>query len=299
MKAFGRSRGGPKPQRDWWVRVAGWLVLAAAASFIVFCLAWRVDGGRWVHVETSSMGEVAPVGSLLWVKPVHFDSLNPGDFITFHPPGRDDLTYSHLVHARNADGTISTKGVIPSVDPWKLTANDVVGKVRMNWWGAGWLIVAGPFLLVGFAVTVVIRSLVRPRWKLPVALVLTACVLSASFVIYKPFINAVQLSFAPSADGGADAAYVGTGLLPIRLTAHGGESVVMHDGQIGRVHVSEVNRGGRLEVDLKPALRWWWWLAIVLVCFLPALYLRVVGVPALPESPDDDDADKEVERSDA
>ncbi|WP_310963249.1 S24/S26 family peptidase [Nocardioides terrisoli] len=268
-----------EPHRSRWGRVASWVLLACVIAFIAFCLAWRLDGGRWERVETPSMGTVAPVGSLLWVKPVDFGSLRPGDFITFHPPGAGQTTYSHRVHKINADGTLTTKGVIPAPDPWRLTASDVVGEVRMTWWGMGWLVAMAPVLLIGGLAVAGIRSLLGERWKLPATLVLGSLVLSIAFSIYRPFTNAQQLSFAPDQRGGATATYVGTGLLPIRLEAAGGASVVMNDGQLGTVHVTNADSDHKLRVGLKPAIPTWWWLGLVGICFLPGAYSLVVGLP--------------------
>lgn len=264
-------------------RIAAATAVAALLAFAAFCVAWRLDGGRWERVETPSMGQVAPVGSLLWVKPAAPGSLAVGDFISFHPPGAPSgVTYSHRIHTMAADGSFTTKGVIPAPDPWKLTADDVVGKVRMTWWGAGWVVTAGPVLIVGFLLLGLSRSLVRRRWRFPLTLVGASVVVSVAIVLYQPFINAQQLSFAPVERGGADATYVGTGLLPIRLSAHHGGSVVLSDGEVGTVHVSRTDHDGRLRVGLRPAIPFWWWVALVIVCFLPALWTLVVGLPPLP-----------------
>jgi hypothetical protein len=217
------------------------------------------------------MGTVAPVGTLLWVKPVDFDSLRPGDFITFRPPGSSGGTYSHRVLARNADGTITTKGVLSAPDPWRLTADDVVGQVRMRWWGAGWLVRAAPLLLLGGLLVGAVVRVAPASWKVPVTVVLASVLLAIAISWLRPFVNAEQLSFTPTPGGGADAAYVGTGLLPIRLTAEGGSSVVMHAGEVGRVHVDHADEGGRLRVSLSPAIPPWWWVVLVGACFVPAL----------------------------
>lgn len=228
------------------------------------------------------MGTVAPVGTLLWVKPAPFADLRPGDFITFHPPGEPGVTYSHRVYRRYADGTISTKGVIPAPDPWRLHASDVVGTVRARWWGAGWIVTAAPVLLVGGLIVAAVRALVRRRWRLPATIVLGSLVVAIAISWYRPFINAEQLAFASDPKGGANATYVGTGLLPIRLQAYDGPYVDLHDGQVGSVHVSAVDATGKLHVQLKPAIPWWWWVALVLICFVPALYTMVVGTPPPP-----------------
>jgi hypothetical protein len=258
-------------------RIVGGLCLAAVLAFIAFSISWRVDGGRWENVETPSMGEVAPVGSLLWIKPVDVDQLEVGDFITFHPPGESSVTYSHRVYAINPDGTITTKGVIPGPDPWHLTAADVVGSVRMNWWGVGWLVVAAPILIVGGLMVGGARALAKDRWKLPLTLVFGSLVVSVAIVAHKPFVNAEQLAFAPSDGGGADATYVGTGLLPIRVQAHDGGHVDLGAGHVGTVHVAKVDSKDRLRVYLTPAVPFWFWIALVGACFLPALCSALIG----------------------
>lgn len=260
-------------------RVAGWAAVGILLGFLAFSLAWRLDGGRWERVETPSMGTVAPVGTLLWVKPADFDSLRPGDFISFHPPGSTTV-YSHRVLDRDPDGRITTKGVLSSPDPWHLTADEVVGSVRMRWWGAGWLVAAAPVLLVGAFLTLGIGGLLRPCWRAPATLLLGSLTLSAAITWYQPLVNAEQLAFAPVAGGGADATYVGTGLLPIRLTAHDGPSVDLHAGEVGTVHVARADEHRKLRVSLAPAVPWWWWLVLVSACFVPALYSATIGLPS-------------------
>ena len=256
--------------RPWWHRLRRWAALALVGGFAVLCVAWRVEGGRWERVETPSMGTVAPVGTLLWVKPVAFDTLAPGDFITFRPPGAHGQTYSHRVLAREPDGRITTQGLLSAPDPWRLGAADVVGSVRMRWPGVGWLVAAAPMLLGGAVLTALTVRIARSRWKAPLLLVAVAVVLSAAISWYRPLVNAEQLAFAPVPGGGADATYVGTGLLPIRLTAHDGPSVVMRAGQVGTVHVRTTDAAGKLRVTLAPAIPWWWWASLVGACFVPA-----------------------------
>jgi hypothetical protein len=270
--------------RPWWHRLGSWGAVVVVLGFVGFCLVWRLDGGRWERVETPSMGTVAPVGTLLWIKPADFDRLRPGDFISFHPPGSTTV-YSHRVLGRDPDGRITTKGVLSSPDPWHLTAADVVGSVEMRWWGVGWLVAAAPALLAGTFLTLGVGAVLRPRWRAPATLLLGSLTLSAAITWYQPLVNAQQLAFAPVAGGGADATYVGTGLLPIRLTAHDGSRadgprVDLRAGEVGTVHVARADQHGKLRVSLAPAVPWWWWLALVGACFVPALYSATVGLPA-------------------
>ena len=256
------------------------IVLLVLGGFIVFCAVWRVDGGRWEDVRSPSMGTRAPVGSLLWVRPVDFDDLRVGDFITFRQPGSGGVTYSHQVHTRNADGSVTTKGVIPAPDPWHLRSADVVGRVVMTWPGGGWLVRAAPVLLIGGLLVAALRALLPFRWKLPFVIVSGAVVAAVAIVWLRPFTNAEQLASRPAPGGGADVSYVGTGLLPIRLRAQDSarESAVMGPGEVGEVRVTHVGADGRLKVGLSPAIPWEFWVVLVGACFLPAVAESAAGV---------------------
>ncbi|HZP15984.1 MAG TPA: hypothetical protein VFA96_09200 [Nocardioides sp.] len=264
-------------------RILEWVALALVVGFLAFCGWWRLSGGTWRQVETPSMGEVAPVGSLLWVEPVHVSSLKVGDFITFHPPGNPTQTYSHQIYRIDPQGIV-TKGVIPAPDPWHLTDRDVVGRVAAVWPGVGWIVRAAPVLLIGAILTALVVRFAGRSWRLPAAVLLGSLTVTVAITWYRPFVNAVQLSFAPTS-AGARASYVSTGLLPIRLSASErsqallpGGSTVMRDGQVGEVVVHTADDHGRFAVKLSPAVPLWWWMVLIGVCFMPALWSLVVGL---------------------
>lgn len=228
------------------------------------------------------MGTVAPVGSLLWVEPVAYADLKPGDFITFHPPGRADETFSHRVYRIDPQGIV-TKGVIPGPDPWHLRPGDVIGKVTWVWRGAGWIVLALPVLLIGGLVTALVRAMARERWRLPATILLVSFTLTVAITWLRPLVNAEQLSFRPVGTG-AVATYVGTGLLPVRMSAadpgdaaRPDGSVVMRDGQVGTVVVANAGPDGRLRVNLAPAIPFWWWIVLAGMCFVPAVATLVIG----------------------
>jgi len=250
-------------------RWAAWAGVALLVAATVLLSGWYLQGGRWVRVETPSMGTQAPVGTLLWVRPTTFTDLREGDLITFHPPG-STLTYSHLVAEVNEDGTLATQGRISARDPWRLGPEDVVGRVVMRWKGIGWLLEAAPVLGAGaFLVALVVSRLRDRESRVPVAVVGSAVVLAAALSIYRPLTRAEQLSFEP-VDGGARATYVSTGLLPLRLTEPGGNAVVLDDGEVGSVMSTSAD-GRRFEVSLGPRIPWSWWVALVGCCFVPAV----------------------------
>lgn len=253
-------------------RTVAWTGVAVLVVLVLALGGWRLHGGRWVRVETASMGTDAPVGTLLWVAPARFESLRPGDLITFRPPGAAS-TYSHLVRSVNADGTVSTQGRITAPDPWRIRPENLVGKVVWRWSGVGWLLVAAPVLALGGLLVTMICWRVRDRdLRLPVALVGGACVVALALVVYRPLTRADQLAFVPSA-GGARATYVSTGLLPVRVAAAGGNDVVLHDGEVGSVLApSSVHAGKtRYRVAVGPHLPAGWQAALASACFLPAV----------------------------
>ena len=261
------------------LRFLGWLLLAGVIGLAVFAGAWRVGGGHWEDVRTPSMGTVAPVGSLVWTLPVDAKTLRVGDFISFHPPGEPGVTYSHRVWRINPDGTFQTKGVIPGPDPWRITAHDIVGKVQMTWWGAGWLVRLAPFLLVAALLIAGVRGLFRPDYRLPVTLVLSALALDIALVGYRPLINAEVLGSTTSHHA-ATASFVSTGLLPIKVVGIGGSEARIREGQVGTVHTGTISADRRFHVKFKPAIPWWFWAVLVGGCFVFPLYGLLIGFPA-------------------
>jgi hypothetical protein len=220
------------------------------------------------------MGTRAPVGTLLWVKPVPFDSLRPGDLITFRPPGAKGVTYSHEVKKIYPDGTLSTQGRITAPDPWRIRSGDVVGKAVMRWPGVGWLVLGAPVLLLGGALVGLVVTRLRNRdARLPAAIIGASLVIVTALVVYRPLTQADRLSFVPVGSG-ARATYVSTGMLPVRLSAVGAHPVVLRDGEVGSVvaeHATGVEAGRQYSVTVRPAVPFGWWVALVIGCFVPGV----------------------------
>lgn len=260
--------------------VASGLAAVVLLGLSVFVAFWALSGGRWYMVESPSMGTAAPVGTLLWVKPVPYKSIHVGEIIAFHPPTELHETFSHRVIAINANGTLSTRGDINgTVDPWQVHPSDVVGAVAMRWQGVGWLIQASPVLLFGGAMlAVIVTRFVGQKWRLPLATVGASFLISVAIYVYKPLVRVVNISLQ-SEKGGGLATYVSTGLLPTRMQVPGGRHVDLHDGQLGTILSNHLVHG-RFPVTLVPHLEWWWWPAIVAVCFVPSVWTAIVGARA-------------------
>lgn len=257
-------------------RVAGLALLAVVLVGLGAAAVFRLHGGRWERVETPSMGTTAPVGSLLWVEPLGSGALHVGDFISFHPPGRPDVSYSHRVHAIGSDGTFTTKGEISGVDPWTASRADVVGRVVRVTSGVGWLVLATPVLVVGGVLTAGLVLLVRRGAALSLSIVGAGLTLAVALAVHQPLTRAEQLSFT-QVPGGARASYVSTGLLPVRVSSPSGDQVDLGPGQVGTV-TSTRAQGGRYAVEVAPHVPPWFWLLLVLGCFVPALWTLATGV---------------------
>ncbi|MFV0459943.1 MAG: S24/S26 family peptidase [Actinomycetales bacterium] len=254
-----------------------WTALVLLLGFLGFSLAWLADGGRWVRVETPSMGQAAPVGTLLWTKPATISELKVGDIITFVRPGGDgSVTYTHRVHELTVDGTIRTKGDLPTwVDPWEVTQADLVGVVRMRWPGVGSLITMTPALISGGLAVAAVRSTLSRRYRWPATLLLGSLVLTGVLTWYRPLTNAEKLSAQVHPDVGVVATYVGVGLLPATLTTPEGARSTMAPGEVLTVHVLRTDTAGRFRVDIRPVLPWWWIGPVVGSCCAPAIIVTL------------------------
>ncbi|MCY7396115.1 MAG: S26 family signal peptidase [Nocardioides sp.] len=266
-------------------RGASLSLLLVIVGLLLWASSFRLGGGSWERVQTPSMGTTAPVGSLLWLQPVPFETLDVGDFISFREPDRPSVSYSHRIIAIEPDGSLRTQGELSGADPWSLGAGDVLGEVVRVTQGVGWLAQAAPILAVGGVLTWGATLLARRPARVSLAVIGASFTLTAAIVVLQPLTGVQQLGSAPLQDGRATSSYVSTGLLPIRVGEPGGETVVLSAGQDGSVTTSRVDPQGRLAVEVVPAVpRWFSWL-LALACFLPALWSTVVGAPARSQPP--------------
>ena len=278
----GTARVVPHRRHSWPTRFALSLVLALLLGLTSLVFAWALTGGRWFVVETPSMGTAAPVGTLLWVRPVAFKDIQAGDFIVFHPP-HSSQTFSHRVYKVNADGTLTTKGDINGApDPWRLRASNVIGTVSMRWWDAGWLVWAAPILVGGALVLwMLVTKFTAPKYRIPVTTVGASVLVALPIYTLKPLVRAVKISFMPIVHG-ARATYISTGLLPLHLATRSGKYVDLKDGVEGSLVVTSANRFGRYTVRLSPHLSVWFWASLVFIGFLPVLYVLTFGTRGEP-----------------
>lgn len=239
--------------------------LAALATAGLF----YATGGRWFVIQTPSMGEYAPVGTLVLSTVAGISGLRVGDMILFHPPTAPGETYFHRIVSL-AGGAIRTKGDINgTTDPWTLHSPDLIGTETAHVVGLGWLIQALPLLVLG---GLILHTLTRyyaiPYLRFPVRVLGWSVLVSLACYLIKPLIRAVPLSQV-IADGTATTTVVPTGLLALHAQAVNGTSVDLRPGQPGTVQTSAATGPGVFGIDLTPHLTPALWAMFIVLWLIP------------------------------
>lgn len=275
-------------------RVARLVIGGALTALCIALVWWWAIGGTWKTVSTPSMGRAAPVGTLLWVQPVDTGDVEVGDVITFRTPagwmaetGTDAVhqqTYTHRVVGQNSDGSLRTKGdVNASEDPWSVQDGDIVGRVAARWWNVGWLVDALPLLIFGgIAWWVLTAVLASSRSRAPLRVLGAAVLAAAAIYLVNPLFGATQLSFVPLGEPGAEATYVGTGMMPVRLEADGARAQVIAAGDERSIVAPRADDDDRYRVRVVPTIPWQTWVVVAAACLAPAVWSVIAGVEPAP-----------------
>lgn len=255
-----------------------WSVAAVAAVLLAAAALFLTSGGRMLVVETPSMGEAAPVGTLVLDLPAKVADLRVGDIVSFRVSAAPTTTYTHRIIDIDAAGGIHTRGdVNGATDPWTLTQENIVGTPALLLPHLGWLFRAVPLLLIG---TLLIWVLTSPfsdrvtRGSLRVAG--GALTTSYAAFVLKPFVNVTTITNTAHPDS-VVATVVSSGIFPVRIQAHGGTSVHLVDGEVGRVVIDELSRHGQYQltsnIDLDPS----GWALLICACLVPLVLCLLIG----------------------
>lgn len=275
-------------------RVALVVALACVLAVLAGAVGWRVSGGRWMNVETGSMGTTAPVGTLVLTRPTTIDHLRVGDVVSFRPPTRGAPVYTHRIVAIS-DGVVTTRGDANAInDPFRTTSAQLVGRVVAMLWPVGWLLQLVPWTLLLCAICWLATHRMRPRRRIPVRYAGIWLSVSIAGLIVRPWVRMEQTSTIVES-GRVGARVVSTGILPILVTAQKGSSVQLNAGQSGTVSSAVVDAQGRVPLTAAAHPTGWWLLAIVLVCAAPLLYALIVGLKIPAEEPIAEPAASEVD----
>ncbi|MBL0747625.1 S26 family signal peptidase [Nocardioides baculatus] len=221
---------------------------------------WLLAGGRWLRMDTPSMGTAAPVGSLLWVRPVELEDVAVGDLVTVRPADAGGRTYTHRVVSTTPRG-LRTGGVLSGEDPWVIDQARLVGRVDHVWPVLGLVLRLAPLLLALLLAAFLAPARLPERWRLPVRIVGVSLALSVVLVVHQPLTDARMLAFDTGAEG-ARTTWVNAGQVPLRLRAPStGASATMGPGETATVAVARTDARGRYVVSVRPDLPGWtWWL---------------------------------------
>ena len=269
-------------------RLVTLLLAVGMLGVVVAAGAWRAEGGSWFNVRTPSMGQAAPVGTLVLTRPVTVEDLAVGDIITFHPPTAPTETFTHRVVTLDRSSTggtgIGTQGDINGApDPWTVHQGDLVGRVTARWWGLGWVMQAVPLLiLAGAAGWGLSRLVPRPDWRSALRILGAALLAAYTAQRLHPFLGVTQIATVTDA-GTTHISLVSTGILPIRVhtSQPGGPVLDLRSGQPGTLEVHTGN-GGRLDVSTALHMPLTWWVVLAAIWCTPLLYTLLVGVPRTP-----------------
>lgn len=238
---------------------AGGLGLAALLLVLALSSGWRLFA-----VLTPSMGQTAPVGTLVVT---HAESsYATGEIISFH---RGDRVYTHrIVDTRN--GQFVTKGDLNgAADPTTVPTSQVIGKAIWLAPGIGWLLMGLPWIAVGtlgfYLVSLFHRRSEHGRWAIRLAG--TTLVLCLVALWLRPWVNLELLGYTPADTGGGVMMHVvNTGLFPVKAT-----DAVLASGQDAVVHVTEQGVNGAYVLTPTPALTLLQRLILLTFCLLPLL----------------------------
>ncbi|GAA3046380.1 signal peptidase I [Actinokineospora globicatena] len=242
---------------------------------LVLVLSWRATGGRWLSVDSPSMGQAAPVGTLVLTRPTTLDEVRVGDIISFDPV-EGGVTHTHRV-SRITDGVVFTKGDINGAeDPRPVAADHLVGKVVARLWGVAYLVKSLPVLLPGAGLVWLLTRWSTPRWRMSTRLVGYSVVVCAAILVLRPLVNAAVLTTIGEA-GLTTATVVATGLLPIRVQDPDGVFADLHAGQVGELVSAAANADGQVPFTVDAHMSVLWWTVCLALCCVPLAVSVVLG----------------------
>ncbi|MGC0368559.1 LamG-like jellyroll fold domain-containing protein [Microbacterium sp. SLBN-111] len=191
------------------------LVVAIAVVFFALTVAavFAVSGIRLFAIQTPSMGTTAPVGTLVVTAPA--ETYSTGDVLTFTV---GDRTVTHRVVDVGPDGLTTRGDLNGAPDGWTVAPAQVIGRAVALVPGAGFLLTAAPWLLLGGVLTEAITWARRAdvRWIWSVRLTGWAVTVTLVTLWLRPWFDVRLLDYRGTDDGaGALLHVVNTGLLPV------------------------------------------------------------------------------------
>lgn len=237
-------------------------------------LSWL--GLRVFVVMTPSMGETAPVGTL--VVSQRAPGYRVGDVLTFV---RNQRIYTHRLVDVQPDGGFRTRGDLNAVpDAAPVPVGNVLGRAVWLAPGLGWVLLALPWLVAGFVLVHVLSGLGNPSPEWRWAVRINGCTIIFCLVAawLRPWINLELLAFTPADGPGVLMHLVNTGLFPV--DANG---TLLMSGQDAVVRVTQRDATGLYSISPTAELTLTQHIAVPMLCLIPflaSMFVRTDG--ALP-----------------
>ncbi|WP_058596603.1 LamG-like jellyroll fold domain-containing protein [Microbacterium testaceum] len=261
------------------VRPAIIVAVALVLLSVAVAAAFAAAGIRLFAVQTPSMGQTAPVGSLIVSRAEPTYAI--GDVVTF---STGDRTVTHRIVAA-ADESFTTQGDLNGApDGSPVTADRVIGRAVAILPGVGFLLQVAPWLLLGVALTeaLVWLSLRQPGWIWSVRLTGWSLTVTLVALWLRPWFNVQMLDFRPGDDATSALLHVvNTGLFPILA---GGTRLL--SGQDAVVSTTDRLPSGAYVLTPQPDLDLPLRILVIALCLLPlgaALLIRDDDPVALPD----------------
>lgn len=249
------------------------LVIAISLTFVGLLLISLLAGYRYFSVVSPSMGETAPVGTLVVTLPKEKYSVN--DIVSFH---RGSRIYTHRIIEVNKDGNYITKGDLNDVpDALFLTHNQIIGSSVFIAKYLGWLWRGLPLLAIGFAITYFLSLLrkIKDPWRWPVRIIGFTLTVMIVTIILNPWVRVDLLHYHANPTGGVDMRIVNTGVFPIRDSYN----QRFYTGQTAQIHTDDIDDKGRFVYFPRPALGFWGVIFALLWCLTPLFLSLLVKLP--------------------
>ena len=152
----------------------------AAAVLIIVAVATTIGavaaGYRPVVIQTGSMGDTAPAGSLVIAAPRSADEVVVDDVVVMRRPGLATVTHRVIEIETVGDGAFAiTKGDAnesPDATPYPLEGEQLVSRWVLPGWGGRLEALSSPTVgvgLIAIVVFVVVLGLLRRIWRTPAA----------------------------------------------------------------------------------------------------------------------------------
>ncbi|MEA5455152.1 LamG-like jellyroll fold domain-containing protein [Sinomonas sp. JGH33] len=266
---------GRRPRRLSRRAIALLLGLGLMCAALGVPLAFWAEGGRWFDVTTPSMGQHAPVGSLVLTRPVAaLGDLRAGDVVAYRE-AETGRTIVHRVVSIAAESATTRGDINGSADPQPVRLGQILGREVAVVDGGGWAARGVPILAAASIVVALVGLRVGDRLARRACWVAgESLAVAATLLVLRPLVGVQEVLRMPEGDGLA-MTFVSTGILPIRVSSESGAFVDLAEGQVGTVHSTARHADGSFVFVPSARVDWLGWAVMAAVVLAPLVLMLV------------------------